>query len=73
MLITSKEVIAYYENPEKYSFFGDEETFVEVVVPQKYKAIIERVAKVIDGREDEFVKVLRNFEKNEQLQIALPD
>lgn len=64
MLLTSKQVIAYYESPETYSFFGDGESMVNIAVPQKHKAIVERVLKAIGGREDEFARVLRAFEKN---------
>lgn len=64
MLMTSKEVIAYYENPDEYSYFGDDEDMVSVVVPQKHKAIVERMLIAMSGREQEFVKLLREFEKS---------
>lgn len=74
MLMTSKEVIAYYESPEAYSFFDEGETFVNVTIPLKYKAFVERLVKTINGREDEFAKMLREFEKNEEdRQLSLFD
>ena len=66
MLLTSKQVVAYYESPDTYSFFGSGENMVNVPVPQKHKAIVERVLKAIAGREDEFAKVLRKFENSRE-------
>jgi ATP-dependent exoDNAse (exonuclease V) alpha subunit len=64
MLMTSKEVIAYYENPDEYSYFGDDEDMVSVCIPSKHKAIVERMLIAVNGREQEFVKLLREFEKS---------
>lgn len=63
MFKTSKEVITYYENPEKYSFFDD--NYVKIMLPEKYKRIVERVIDVLDKRgEDSFMTMLRDYEKN---------
>lgn len=76
MLRTSKQVIMYYESPETYSFFPEEESVVSVLVPKKHKTIIERLEKSLVGREDEFIKLLRAFEKkrtDENVQLSLLD
>lgn len=70
MLMTSRQVIAYYENPDEYSFFGDDEDMVNISIPQKYKAVVERLMKSITGREDEFASVLRAFEKSKSAKYA---
>lgn len=70
MFKTSKEVIAYYENPDEYSYFGDDEDMVSVYVPSKHKAIVERLIYAINGREQEFVKLLREFEKSKTTTCA---
>lgn len=63
MLMTSKEVISYYDSPETYSFF-DDEVFVNVLVPQNQESLMKRVSEAIKGHEAEFMKLLRDFEKN---------
>lgn len=63
MFRTSKEVIAYYEDPEAYSFFGD--SYTRMLVPEKYKEILERVVQVLDDKgENDFTTMLRQFESN---------
>ena len=49
---------------------------MSVLVPKKHKTIIERLEKSLVGREDEFIKLLRAFEKkrtDENVQLSLLD
>lgn len=76
MLRTSKQVMAYYDSPETYSFFGEDENVVSILVAKKHKNIMERLEKSLTGREDEFIKLLREFEKRKTadgVQLSLLD
>lgn len=54
MIMTSEEVVAYYDNPEGYSFFNPKEVMKEITVPEKYVTQIEEIIEALN-RGDEVI------------------
>lgn len=43
MVMASKEVIDFYDNPNGYSFFNKEEEMKVVFIPRKYVSRVEKL------------------------------
>lgn len=63
MVKTSEDVISYYQEPDTYSFFGEDNEVISVLVPREVEKAVTLLEKVFANNKNAIIEFLQKLEK----------